>query len=163
MIRQATDDDVQAIAEIYNHYIQNTAVTFEEAPVTGSIVRDRIERNRAAGGLWLVAQENENVVGYAYSAPWNERAAYRRTVEISVYLAGNILSRGWGTQLYNALFARLRERDVHTVIGGIALPNPASIAIHEKFGMKKVAHLEEVGYKFGEWIDVGYWQVHLAD
>ncbi|PID45615.1 MAG: hypothetical protein CSB47_08185 [Proteobacteria bacterium] len=83
------------------------------------------------------------------------------TVEVSIYLSHQITSRGLGTQLYNALFSSLREKSVHIVIGGITLPNAASIALHEKFGMEKVAHFKEVGYKFGKWLDVGYWQVKL--
>jgi L-amino acid N-acyltransferase YncA len=162
VIRQATTADAEALAEIYNHYIRNTVITFEEEAVTASEMQRRIEKVCASGYTWLIAQEHENIIGYAYSTKWHERAAYRHTVEVSVYLAPGVVARGWGTKLYEALFSELRKISIHTAIGGIALPNPASVAIHEKFGMEKVAHFKQVGYKFGQWIDVGYWQVQLT-
>lgn len=121
----------------------------------------RLERVQKAALPWLVAIDEDQVVGYAYATKWNKRAAYRRSAEISVYLANNLGGRGWGTRLYRQLFDELRHRSIHTIIAGISLPNPASVAIHEKFGMAKVAHFEQVGNKFGKWVDVGYWQVHL--
>ena len=161
MIREATANDAQAVADIYNHYILNTVITFEEEAVGAGDMLKRFEKVRLAGYSWLVAEENNNVIGYAYAAKWHERAAYRHTVEVSVYLAPDVLTRGWGTKLYEALFAELRKTSTRAVIGGIALPNPASVAIHEKFGMKQVAHFTQVGFKFGQWIDVGHWQMQL--
>ena len=112
-----------------------------------------------SGGLpWLVAEQDGRVLGYAYAGPWKSRAAYRFAVEVTVYLAPGFTRRGWGTRLCEELFARLRERGVHTVVGGIALPNDASVALHERLGMVKVAHFREIGFKLGRWIDVGYWQ-----
>jgi phosphinothricin acetyltransferase len=108
-----------------------------------------------------VAEDAGAVIGYAYAAKWNARSAYRHTVETSIYLSHLSVSRGWGTRLYQTLFDMLRNQSIHVVIGGITLPNPASIALHEKFGIKKVAHFMEVGYKFGQWLDVGYWQSEL--
>jgi len=163
MIRDATSSDAAALAAIYNHYILHSVITFEEAALGVDEMAKRVDKVQSAGHAWLVAEENARIVGYAYAAKWHERAAYRHTVEVSVYLAEDARSRGWGTRLYEALFATLRERSVHVAIGGIALPNAASVAIHEKFGMQKVAHFHQVGYKFGQWIDVGYWQVLLGD
>jgi phosphinothricin acetyltransferase len=162
MIRVVTVDDVAALAEIYNHYIENTVITFEEEPVDANDMARRIEKVQRGGHSWLVALENGSVIGYAYAAQWHERAAYRHTAEVTVYLAANAFARGWGTKLYEALFADLRRKSIHVAIGGIALPNPASIALHEKFGMEKVAHFREVGFKFGAWIDVGYWRIQLS-
>jgi len=108
-----------------------------------------------------VVEEDGLVCGYAYATQWNKRAAYRKTAEVSVYLSHLATGKGLGSRLYEALFTQLREKQLHIVIGGVTLPNPASIALHEKFGMKKVAHFEQVGYKFGQWLDVGYWQVSL--
>ncbi|MEM8491625.1 MAG: N-acetyltransferase family protein [Pseudomonadota bacterium] len=161
MIRDATESDAGAITRIYNHYIQNTFITFEEEVLTDRDLIDRIRGVQASGFSWLVAVENGRVVGYAYSCRWKERAAYKHTAEVSVYLAHDVTSKGWGTQLYEALFATLRKNSVHVAIGGIALPNPASVAIHEKFGMQKVAHFKQVGRKFERWQDVGYWQVQF--
>jgi L-amino acid N-acyltransferase YncA len=163
MIREATRDDAAALADIYNHYILNTVVTFEEVALTADEFAKRIDKVQSAGYSWLVAQDGERVVGYAYAAKWHERAAYRHTVEVSVYLAHDCAGMGWGTRLYGNLFAALRETSVHVAIGGIALPNAASVAIHEKFGMEQVAHFRQVGRKFGQWIDVGYWQVRLPE
>lgn len=161
MIREATREDAAALADIYNHYILNTVITFEEVALTADEFAKRIEKVQSAGHPWLVAQDGECVVGYAYAAKWHERAAYRHTVEVSVYLAHDCGGLGWGTRLYDTLFAALRETSVHIAIGGIALPNAASVAIHEKFGMEQVAHFHQVGRKFDQWIDVGYWQVQL--
>ena len=161
MIREATEKDAVAITEIYNYYILKTVTTFEEDEVTEADFRERINNVQKSGFSWLVAIENEQVIGYAYSSKWKDRTAYLKTAEVSVYLSHTVKSKGWGTKLYGALFSNLEGKDIHTVIGGITLPNLASVAIHEKFGMEKVAHFKEVGYKFGEWLDVGYWQVHL--
>lgn len=162
-IRDATPNDAAALAAIYNHYIEHTIITFEEELLSAQEMRQRIEKVLAAGHSWLVALDNDSVIGYAYSCQFRERVAYRFAVEVSVYLAHDTVSKGWGTRLYEALFAQLRTKQFRTAIGGIALPNAASVAIHEKFGMAKVAHFEAVGFKFGEWIDVGYWQVQLED
>jgi phosphinothricin acetyltransferase len=105
-----------------------------------------------------VLEEAGQILGYAYATKWRARAAYRFSVEVSVYLASARRGRGWGKQLYTALLDDLAKRDVHAVIGGIALPNEASIALHEKMGFQKVAHFERVGFKNQQWIDVGYWQ-----
>lgn len=163
MIREATEGDAAALADIYNHYILNTDVTFEETALTTDEFAQRIEKVQSSGYSWLMAEDSGRAIGYAYATKWHERAAYRHTVEVSVYLAPDCAGQGWGTRLYEALFAGLRQTPVHIAIGGIALPNAASVAIHEKFGMEKVAHFHQVGWKFGQWIDVGYWQVQLSE
>lgn len=163
MIRDAEKGDSEAIAHIYNYYIENTAISFEEQPVSGSVIQSRIENVQGAGLPWVVALEDDAVVGYAYATKWKERSAYRFSVEISVYLANQLQGRGLGAKLYETIFSKLKECGFHTVIGGITLPNPASIALHEKMGMKKVAHFEKVGFKFEQWHDVGYWQINLNE
>jgi phosphinothricin acetyltransferase len=121
----------------------------------------RVREVEAASLPWLVADEDGAVLGYAYASPWKKRPAYRYAVEITVYLDPEATHRGLGTALYRSLFSKLRDRPVHAVIGGIALPNPESVRLHEKFGMRKVAHFEAVGFKFSHWIDVAYWEVRL--
>ncbi|MEQ5834994.1 arsinothricin resistance N-acetyltransferase ArsN1 family B [Marinobacter sp. NFXS9] len=158
MIRNATVGDAGRIADIYNHYIEQTVITFEEEPVTADTMAARIRACQDRGLPWLVLEEAEQVAGFAYAGEWIARPAYRYAVEVTVYLDHAQVRRGQGSRLYEALFAELRERGIHTVIGLIALPNDASIALHEKMGMDKVAHLREVGFKFGRWLDVGYWQ-----
>ena len=154
--------DVESISSIYNHYVLNDFSTFEETPVTPGVVRDRIQTSADLGLPWLVAEEAGKVVGYAYASRWKERYAYRFTVEVTVYVSQSCPSRGWGGQLYSALFSELESGPNHIAIAVIALPNPASIALHERFGMEKVAHFKEVGYKFDQWVDVGYWQGSLT-
>lgn len=161
MIRPAEPRDAEAIAAIYNHYIVNTIITFEEEVITAQDITERIKETGAANLPWLVAEEDGAVVGYAYASKWKGRCAYRYSVECSVYFSPSSVSKGWGTKLYEALFGVLREKSIHVVIGGIALPNPASVALHEKLGMKQVAHFNEVGFKFERWLDVGYWQMSL--
>ena len=153
--------DAEAIARIYNHYILNTVVTFEEQTVSADEMAGRVKAVEAASFPWLVCEHAGQIVGYAYANKWNARSAYRYSAECTVYLDPARTGQGFGTALYDALFAILRDKKMHTVIGGIALPNEASVAIHEKFGLKKVAHYQEVGFKFNRWIDVGYWQVTL--
>ncbi|MDZ7632135.1 MAG: arsinothricin resistance N-acetyltransferase ArsN1 family B [Gemmatimonadaceae bacterium] len=157
-IRHVLDTDTAALAAIYNHFVTDTIVTFEETPITGDEMLRRVQVVRAAMLPWLVAMVDGRVAGYAYASKWKERIGYRHSVESTVYLAPTIAGRGVGSALYDRLFATLAERGVHAVMGGIALPNDASVALHEKFGMRKVAHFTAVGYKFGAWIDVGYWQ-----
>ncbi len=161
MVRAIRDDDVEAVCGIYNHYIQHTFVTFEEVLLKPEEMGARIHGLIDKGLPWLVVEEAGEVLGYAYAGPWHTRAAYRHSVESSVYLAHTATGRGLGKQLYEALLAKLRETDVHTVIGGVALPNPASVALHEKLGFMKAAHYKEVGRKMGQWIDVAYWQLFL--
>jgi L-amino acid N-acyltransferase YncA len=157
MIRAATESDAQAVADIYNYYIANTVVTFEEQAISKSDILERMQKITGSSLPWLVAEDGGVVIGYTYAGKWNVRSAYRHTVETTVYLSNSSLSKGWGTRLYQALFDNLRQNSIHIAIGGITLPNAASIALHDKFGMKKVAHFKEVGYKFGQWLDVGYW------
>jgi L-amino acid N-acyltransferase YncA len=162
MIRSATAQDATALCEIYNYYIDNTVITFEEVRVADTGFRARIAKVQDAGLPWLVAESAGQIIGYAYAGAWKERSAYRFSVEASVYLAHTHTGQGWGTRLYEALFAELRKTPVHVVIGGIALPNAASVALHEKLGMRNVAQFPEVGFKFGRWVDVGYWQLELG-
>ena len=157
-VRPATVADAEAVASIYNHYVTNTIVTFEEEPVPVPDMARRMEQVAAASLAWLVAELDRRVIGYAYAGRWHTRAAYRFSTEVTVYLDREHVGKGVGSQLYAALFPQLRARGVHAVLGGIALPNAASVALHERCGLEKVAHLREVGFKFGRWIDVGYWQ-----
>ncbi len=133
MIREAVESDAAAISHIYNFYIENTVISFEEKPVSSSVIQSRIEAVREAGLPWVVAIENDVVVGYAYATKWKERSAYRFSVEVSVYLANQMQGRGLGAKLYETVFSKLKEARINTVIGGITLPNPASVALHEKW------------------------------
>jgi L-amino acid N-acyltransferase YncA len=157
MIRSVYIEDVEAICSIYNHYVKNTIFTFEEKPVSQEKMKDRIEK--ATVSLpWVVWEENREIKGYAYARNWKIRSAYRFSVESSIYLRPDFIGKGTGRILYEALISKLRGLSLHAVIGGIALPNESSVALHERLGFLKIAHFKEVGWKFNQWIDVGYWE-----
>jgi phosphinothricin acetyltransferase len=159
-LRDATAADAAAIAAIYNHYVATTPISMESDPVSPDEMAHRIADVQAAGLPWLVLHEGGRVLGYAYASKWRARPGYRHAVESSVYVEPGQRGRGLGLALYRALLGRLEGR-FHTVIGGIALPNAASIALHERLGFRQVACFKEVGHKFGTWVDVGYWQLRL--
>ncbi len=154
--------DLGGITAIYNHYIKTSVATFEENELSEEQVQSRIDKVRSASLPWLVARgAGGPVLGYCYARPWHERSAYRFSVETSLYVADGLSGKGIGSRLYEVLLQALRERGFHTAIGGISLPNAASVALHEKFGFEKVAHYRQVGRKFEAWIDVGYFQLML--
>ena len=159
MIREVESQDVAALCAIYNHYVEHTTVTFETSPITEEEMAATIV---TAGPQlpWLVWQDPsaERVTGYAACSAWKSRCSYEHTLETTIYLEPGSAGQGTGSLLYGELLARVQEAGYHTVLGGIALPNPASVALHEKLGFEKVAHLKEVGFKFDQWVDVGYWQ-----
>jgi phosphinothricin acetyltransferase len=157
-VRVAATEDAEAVAAIDNHFVLRTIVTFEEDPVSPAEVARRMDDVRKASLPWLVAERAGAVVGYAYATGWRVRRGYRYSAEVTVYVDPGAGGRGIGSLLYTDLIAALQERGIHAAMGGIALPNDASVALHEKFGFKKVAHFEQVGVKFDRWIDVGYWQ-----
>jgi len=158
-IRSAKESDAAALARIYNHYVSATCVTFETDPVPAPDMAGRIAETQRASLPWLVAEDSGQVVGYAYASKWKGRCAYRYSVESTVYLDASSTGKGIGSRLYAELITAIRALSMHAVIGGIALPNEQSIALHERLGFKKVAHFEQVGYKQDRWIDVGYWQL----
>jgi L-amino acid N-acyltransferase YncA len=162
LVRNAVANDAWAICRIYNHFVLNTTGTFEEAAVSIDDMAGRI-KEITAGLPWLVCVHDNEVLGYAYATKWRARPAYRHSVESSVYLAEGASGRGLGTMLYKALLDELAGQSIHAVMGGIVLPNPRSIALHEKLGFEKVAHFREVGFKFGQWLDVGYWQLIMKN
>ncbi len=160
MIRNATVKDAKAISSIYNHFVDNTIVTFDEKPITLTQTEKWILQV-SEKYPWIVYEKDKDIVGYAYAGEWKSRCSYKHSVESSVYLKPGNDSQGIGSALYAELLEELRKLEIHVVIGGISLPNERSIALHEKFGFEKVAHFKQVGNKFGKWIDVGYWQLLL--
>lgn len=160
MIRPVRLTDAQALADIYNPYIRATTITFEEEPVMAEEMAARIAKVTATHP-WLVCEEAGRVVGYAYSSVWRARAAYRHSTETAIYFAMDQCGKGRGVTLYQALLEELRQRGFHLVLGGLALPNEASVRLHEKLGFHKVGHMREAGRKFDRWIDVGFWELLL--
>ncbi|MGQ0430004.1 MAG: arsinothricin resistance N-acetyltransferase ArsN1 family B [Gammaproteobacteria bacterium] len=159
--REVRAKDAPRIAAIYNHYVRETVVTFEEEPVADAEMTRRIAET-AAAYLWLVWEDGGEVAAYAYASSWKRRSAYRHSAECTIYVAPERTGRGIGRALYPALVAAMRGRGLHAAIGGISLPNPASIALHEKLGFLPIGCFRQVGFKFGQWVDVGYWELILA-
>lgn len=156
-IRACEAKDIPKICEIYNHYIANTVITFEETQLSLTDMSARIDAYTKLYP-WLVCEIDGVIVGYAYATKWKERAAYKNSVEVTVYLEHTQNGKGYGKALYSVLLESLRNAGCHVVLGGIALPNEASVGLHEYFGFKQVAHFNEVGFKMERWVDVGYWQ-----
>ncbi len=157
MIRTVTQQDAESICEVYNYYVENTAISFEENAISTDEMKNRIAQV-SADYPWLVYEEKGEVRAYAYACLWKTRSAYRFTLESTIYMSPLVKGKGVGTQLYQKLFEVIDESFVRSVMAVIALPNEASIGLHEKMGFEKVAHFKEVGFKNDQWIDVGYWQ-----
>lgn len=157
-IRHATIDDAAQIADIYNYYITSTHHTFETEPLEAADMEARI-KEVTNGYPFLVADDDGEVVGYAFAAQFKLRQAYEHAAEVSIYVRNEAKQKGIGTRLYDRLFEELADTLTHAIVAGIALPNDPSIAFHEKLGFRKVAHFQEVGYKLGRWIDIGYWEL----
>lgn len=157
-IRPVYLTDAEQIAEIYNYYIQNSHQTFETEPLSGAEMQKRIAEITQRYP-YLVAEENDQILGYAHAARFGFRQAYEYSAEVSIYVKNDAKQKGIGTRLYFDLFDELANTDIHTIIAAISLPNETGVRFHEKLGFKKVAHFNEIGYKLGRWVDVGYWEM----
>ncbi len=161
MIRPVTIDDAAVICDIYNYYIDNTCISFEYEPVSIEEMSCRI-KSTIESFPWIVYEEHGKVIAYAYANKFAVREAYKNTLEVTVYAANNSASKGIGTELYKHLFNLIDETtSAHSLMSVIALPNEASVRLHEKLGFEKASHFKEVGFKFDQWVDVGYWQKML--
>lgn len=161
-IRTATDADAAAIQAIYAPIVEQTAISFETEPPGSDEMAERI-RDALDSHAYVVAEDNGTVLGYAYGSTFRPRAAYASTCEVTAYVAEGARGQGIGKLLYKSLIPVLARRDFRTAIAGIALPNDASIALHEAMGFEKVGILREVGRKFDRWHDVGWWSLSLKD
>lgn len=161
-IRPAVPADSAQVADIYNYYIDTSHATFELEPVDAVEMEMRLRETFDRGYPFYVAGEGGQITGYAYGRYFRPRAAYRHSVEISVYIRNGYEGCGIGRKLYDELLPVVLKGDFHAVIAGISLPNDASIRLHESYGFEKVAHFREVGFKLGRWIDVGYWELLIA-
>ncbi|GJG85894.1 N-acetyltransferase [Gemmatimonadetes bacterium T265] len=156
-VRPARPEDAAEVGAIYAPLVEHTAVSFEEVPPSVDEVRARIAATLATHP-YFVAEDARGVVGYAYGGPHRARAAYRWSADVSVYVADRARRRGVGRALYAALLPALAARGVHAAFAGIALPNSGSVGLHEALGFTPVGVYREVGFKFGRWHDVGWWQ-----
>lgn len=160
-IQPAKQTDAEAIVAIYAPIVRETAISFESDPPSAEAMAARIE-NTLPRYPWLVATRDAEVVGYAYASEHQQRAAYRWSVNVSVYVAASAHRQGVGQALYRVLIDILRAQGFHSAFAGIALPNAASVALHEAVGFEPLGVYREVGFKFSQWHDVGYWRLGLA-
>ena len=161
-VRDAAQGDAVALADIYNPYVLETTITFEEVGASPTCMAERVAEAVASRLPFLVAESAGVPVGFAYASRWKGRCAYRFAAETTVYVDRRQWRRGTGSALYARVLYLLQDAGYHAAIGGIALPNEPSIRLHERLGFTQVAHFREVGFKFNRWIDVGYWQRLLS-
>jgi phosphinothricin acetyltransferase len=152
--------DAAACAAIYAPLVRDTVISFEEQPPDEPELCRRIERISRTHP-WLIAEEQERLVGYAYGSPHRERAAYRWAADVSVYVGAEQRRRGVGRALYEALLDLLARQGVYVACAGVTLPNDASVGLHESLGFVPVGIYRRIGFKFGAWHDVGWWQRQL--
>lgn len=157
LIRNATPADAAQIAAIYRPIVLETAISFETVPPSPAEIAQRIERAQEHHA-WLVAQSGSTVAGYAYGSLHRARPAYQKSVEVSAYVAPGQRGQGIGRALYGALFEQLGTLGFHQAFAGIALPNQASISLHQSVGFESIGVFREVGRKFDRWHDVSWWQ-----
>jgi phosphinothricin acetyltransferase len=160
LVRAAIPGDLPALTAIYNHYIVNTTVTFDLNPFEPEERRAWFEDHATSGRhrLLVAAAPDGAVLGYTTTSRWRPKAAYDTTVESSVYCHPGAVGQGIGRQLYAALFDALAGEDVHRIVAGIGQPNPASVALHERFGFRRVGVFSSVGRKFGNYWDVAWFE-----
>jgi L-amino acid N-acyltransferase YncA len=161
-VRDASEQDAAACAAIYAPYVTDTAITFETEPPTPAQMAERIASSRRSHA-WVVLEADGQVVGFAYARPFNARAAYRWSCEVSVYLERGRRRTGGGRALYEALLARLAERGYRTALAGMALPNDASVGLHRAMGFEPAGVFRRVGWKHGAWHDVAWAQRTITE
>jgi L-amino acid N-acyltransferase YncA len=162
MIRLAEERDAEAIQRIYAPSVLQTAVSFEFEPPGVDEMRSRIAATLERLP-WLVCERREKVIGYAYASPHKPQAAYGWSVDVGIYLHEEHHRQGVGRALYTSLLQALRLQGFYNAYAGVTLPNPGSVGLHESMGFQPVGIYRDVGYKFGKWHDVGWWQLPLRD
>jgi phosphinothricin acetyltransferase len=160
-LRVATPDDGAAAAAIFRPYVEDTAIAFEETPPTAAAMTDRIEKTLETYP-WIVAEEDGEIVGYAYASRLRDRAAYRWTAELSVYVDRDRRCAGLGSTLYETLLATLDRQGFQSAFAAVTVPNPESVGFHEALGFEHVGTLPDVGHKLGEWHDVAWFERGLG-
>lgn len=160
-VRVASERDAEALAAIYAPIVATTIISFETEPPSADEMRTRV-RGTLRTYPWLVAEQDGEVTGYAYATQHRVRAGYRWSVDVSVYIGERARRRGVGRALYAELFPILERQGFVAAHAGIALPNVASVALHESFGFEPIGVYRGVGFKLGQWLDVGWWQKPLA-
>lgn len=160
MIRPVSLEDAEELVNIYNYYVNHSIVTLDLIPFSKFDFEEKIT-SISDKFPFIVFEEANEILGYAYANIFRTKPAYQNTVELTVYIKQTALGKQIGKKLYSELLQQLRAKKFHIAIGGLTLPNEASVKLHEYFGFEKVAHFKEVGYKFDKWHDVGFWQLTL--
>jgi phosphinothricin acetyltransferase len=161
MIRNVKMSDAKDITEIYNYYIENTVITFQTDLLSVEETEKKIEEILLKGFPYIVYEENNEVIGYAYAGVWRDRKAYEITLETSIYLDQSKIKKGIGRQLYKELIERSRQIGVHSLIGVVSVPNEGSKKLHLEFGFELLGTFKEVGQKFNKYVSVEFWQLML--
>jgi len=160
MIRPFKINDTQQLLDIYNYYVLNSVATFDIEPLTFDFFSKKINRINKDYPFIVFEAKNE-ILGFAYGSRFRPKPAYNKTAEVTVYVKYDNHGKQIGSKLYKALITLLKQSHYHILLGVLTLPNEASVKLHEKFGFKQVANLEQVGFKFDKWHDVGFWQLVL--
>ena len=160
MIRTFQIKDTQQLLDIYNYYVINSVATFDDKALSIETFSEKIT-DINNNYPFIVFEEYNKILGYAYGSKFRPKPAYNKTAESTVYVKQGEHGNQIGTLLYKELLTLLKKENYHVILGVLTLPNEASVKLHEKFGFKQVADLKQVGFKFGKWQDVGFWQLNL--
>ena len=160
--RAAKPTDAQGILDIYAPIVEQTAISFETEVPDEATIGERI-KSYSDSHAYLVSEDEDRILGYAYGSSFRPREAYRNSVEVTVYVHPQARGHGIAKNLYTALFGKLLEKQFHTALAGIALPNEASVALHRVLGFEPVGIFRDVGFKLGQWHDVQWWQKPLIE
>jgi len=162
-IRNTISVDLPALVDIYNYYVEHSSVTFAEKCVDVDYFDQAVQAAKYLDVPFLVFEnQRQELLGFTRASAWRKRSAYRHSLECGIYIRNDCHGQGIGKKLYSELIKQIKaKQQFHLLIGGITLPNEASVVLHESLGFKKVAHFEEVGRKFGQWLDVGYWSLKI--
>jgi L-amino acid N-acyltransferase YncA len=159
VIRPAVPADAAGCAAVYAPYVTDSCISFEyEAPTAADFAK-----RMAASHVWLVAEDDGAIVGYAYASRHRDRSAYDWAADVAIYIAASHHGRGMGRRLYEELLGPVRERGLRVLCAGVALPNDASDGLHRAMGFEEVGVYRRIGWKDGRWHDVRWWQLHLGD
>ena len=160
MIRYVDKEDAKQLVDIYNYYIENTAITFETESIDVIEMENRIKK-KTLDNPWIVYEENNKILGYAYVGKFNSKEAFNKTREVTIYVDKEELGKGIGSKLMNELIEKCKEYKFHLLISIITVPNAGSEILHEKFRFKRVGVLNDAGFKMNKLLDVAYWQLKI--
>lgn len=157
IIRNVLNSDIPQVVEILNHYVRNDSCTFQINTYSISEISEKIAEITKVYP-YIVMEEDNEVIGFAYASRWREKQAYDKSAETTIYLNPQQKHRGLGKILYQELIEQLRQKNFRLLVACLTLPNPSSVRLHESLGFEKAGEFRDAGYKFNRWCDVGFWQ-----